>query len=139
MLTNDSELGKRAKHLSTTAKRPHAYEFIHDEVGYNYRMPNINAALGCAQLEQLPHFLKQKRALAEHYQELFKDVDGVEIFREPPHAVSNYWLNALLLDGEKAHLRDEILTRTNTAGIMTRLSGSSCPPYRCTSSVREWI
>ena len=120
VLTRDPALGERAKHLSTTAKQPHAYEFIHDEVGYNYRMPNINAALGCAQLEQLPRFLQRKRALAEQYREVFADLGGVEVFKEPPHASSNYWLNALLLDSANAHLRDDILVQTNAAGIMTR-------------------
>jgi len=120
ILTNDESLGKLAKHLTTTAKVPHKWAFNHDQIGYNYRMPNINAALGCAQLEQLPGFLKIKRGLAQHYQAVFNGVDHVKFFTEPSFAQSNYWLNALLLDEESAELRDIILSETNALGIMTR-------------------
>lgn len=120
ILTNDESLGKLAKHLTTTAKVPHKWAFNHDQIGYNYRMPNINAALGCAQLEQLPSFLKIKRALAENYRAVFQGMDHVKFFREPSFAQSNYWLNALLLDEESAELRDPILSETNDLGIMTR-------------------
>jgi perosamine synthetase len=89
-------------------------------VGYNYRMPNINAALGCAQLEQLPGFLEAKRALAVRYMETFRDVPGVRVFAEPPHSRSNYWLNVLLLDPEVESLRDAVLDATNSAGVTTR-------------------
>jgi perosamine synthetase len=98
IMTNDEELGKLAKHLCTTAKVPHKWNFYHDHVGYNYRLPNINAALGCAQMEQLPSFLRKKRALAERYARAFQGLRGVQFFTEPEFAQSNYWMNALLLD-----------------------------------------
>ncbi|CAN5787108.1 LegC family aminotransferase [soil metagenome] len=120
ILTNDPSLGALAKHLTTTAKLPHRWAFNHDLVGYNYRMPNINAALGCAQLEQLPGFLEAKRALAERYMTTFRDVPGVRVFAEPPHCRSNYWLNVLLLEPEAEPLRDAVLDATNAAGITTR-------------------
>jgi perosamine synthetase len=120
ILTNDEAVGALAKHLTTTAKLPHRWSFNHDMVGYNYRMPNINAALGCAQLEQLPGFLEAKRALAARYMEAFRDVPGVRVFAEPPHCRSNYWLNVLLLDPEVESLRDAVLDATNSAGLTTR-------------------
>ena len=120
ILTNDEELGALAKHITTTAKLPHRWSFNHDMVGYNYRMPNINAALGCAQLEQLPGFLEAKRALAERYLDTFREVPGVRVFREPAESRSNYWLNVLLLDPEIAGFRDAVLDATNTNGVVTR-------------------
>jgi perosamine synthetase len=120
VLTSDPEIARHAKHLTTTAKVPHRWEYIHDELGFNYRLPNINAALGVAQLEQLDGFLADKRRLAERYAEAFADVPGVEFVREPEFARSNYWLNAILLDPEFAALRDPILEATNDAGLMTR-------------------
>lgn len=120
ILTNDVELGRLAKHLTTTAKLPHRWEFNHDMVAYNYRMPNINAALGCAQLDQLPGFLATKRALAERYRKAFADVPGIRFFTEPDSCKSNYWLNTLLLDESNAGQRDALLESSNNAGIMTR-------------------
>jgi perosamine synthetase len=120
ILTNDNDLGERAKHLTATAKILHPWEYRHDHIGYNYRLPNINAALGCAQMETLPKFLEQKRRLALRYQNAFKDVKGVRIFKEPPAARSNYWLNALILDETFADMRDEVLNRTNDCGFKTR-------------------
>ena len=120
VLTNDEELGKFIKHLTTQAKIPHRWEFRHDHVGYNYRMPNINAALGCAQLEQIDGFIARKRALADRYKNLFEGLDGVKFFVEPPFDASNYWLNALMLDESHAHLRDELLTELNGHNIMSR-------------------
>jgi perosamine synthetase len=120
ILTNDEALGALAKHLTTTAKQPHRWAFNHDMVGYNYRMPNINAALGCAQLEQLPGFLEAKRALAMRYVETFREVRGVRVFTEPPECRSNYWLNVLLLDPSHESRRDAVLEATNAAGITTR-------------------
>jgi perosamine synthetase len=120
ILTNDEALGALAKHITTTAKQPHRWAFNHDMVGYNYRMPNINAALGCAQLEQLPGFLEAKRALAMRYMETFKDVPGVRVFAEPAECRSNYWLNVLLLDPANELRRDALLEATNAAGITTR-------------------
>jgi len=120
ILTNDLDLGTRAKHLTTTAKIPHRWNFVHDEVGYNYRLPNINAALGCAQLEQLPGFLLEKRHLFERYQSAFSNVDGVRLVVEPVGCQSNYWLQTLLFDESVAEQRDAVLTATNDAGYMTR-------------------
>jgi aminotransferase in exopolysaccharide biosynthesis len=120
IVTNDAELARRAKHLTTTAKLPHQWEYRHDEVGYNYRMPNINAALGCAQLEQLPGFLVDKRRLYGKYADAFADLDGLILFAEPAGCRSNYWLQTLLLDEEHARLRDAVLKATNDAGVMTR-------------------
>jgi perosamine synthetase len=119
-LTNDIELGKRAKHITTTAKLPHRWNFVHDEVGYNYRMPNLNAALGCAQLEQLPGFLRNKRRLFEKYKAAFSNVPGVQLVAGPIGCDSNYWLQTLLLDMSMADQRDAVLVATNDAGLMTR-------------------
>lgn len=120
ILTNDAEIGKLAKHLTTTARVPHKWSFIHDQVGYNYRLPNINAALGCAQLEQLPEFIKSKRAVAESYIKAFAGITGIRVFTEQEFAQSNYWLNVLLLDRRFAERRDALLEATNSQGIMTR-------------------
>jgi perosamine synthetase len=120
LLTNDESLGRLAKHITTTAKLPHAWDFFHDRVGYNYRMPNINAALGCAQLEALPRFLEQKRALAKRYQQAFLGVQGIRVFAEPEFSTSNYWLNVLMLDQQQADQRNDILQLLNTSGIMVR-------------------
>lgn len=120
ILTNSADLGKLAKHITTTARVKHRWSFMHDRVGHNYRLPNINAALGCAQLEQLPGALAAKRALALRYAKAFDGVKGVSIFLEQPWAQSNYWLNVLMLDQPDMALRDDILEATNTAGIMTR-------------------
>lgn len=120
ILTNDTELARRAKHLTTTAKLPHEWEFVHDEIGYNYRMPNINAALGCAQLEQLGDFLRAKRALFERYRSAFAAVPNARMLAEPEGCRSNYWLQALLLDESISGQRDELLAATNAAGFQTR-------------------
>ncbi|PIR26654.1 MAG: aminotransferase DegT [Deltaproteobacteria bacterium CG_4_10_14_0_2_um_filter_43_8] len=120
ILTNDSALARRAKHLTTTAKLLHRWDFIHDEVGYNYRMPNINAALGCAQLEQLPDLLAAKRQLFQRYQAAFAGIPQLKIFSEPAGCCSNYWLQTMLLDKSVAAQRDAILTSTNDEKIMTR-------------------
>ncbi len=120
ILTNDSELAKRAKHLTTTAKVPHSWEYVHDERGYNYRMPNINAALGCAQLEQLPAFLLYKRELAERYIRELTNIPYVSAFREPDHSKSNYWLNALVLDPQTTTTRDEVIEQLQAQKIFCR-------------------
>jgi aminotransferase in exopolysaccharide biosynthesis len=120
ILTNDACLARRAKHVTTTAKLPHAWEFVHDEIGYNYRMPNINAALGCAQLEQLADFLQNKRMLFERYRNAFAAVPDVRVIAEPANCQSNYWLQTLLLDESIAEQRDELLAATNAAGYQTR-------------------
>lgn len=120
ILTNDSQLARRAKHLTTTAKLPHAWEFRHDEIGYNYRLPNLNAALGCAQLEQLPAKLAAKRILSERYRSAFSEVTGVKLMTEPARCQSNYWLQTLLLDSDKSNQRNLVLKATNDSGFMTR-------------------
>ena len=120
ILTNDAELARHAKHLTTTAKQPHAWEYRHDEIGYNYRMPNINAALGCAQLEQLPTMLVAKRELFQRYQAAFATVLRIRLMAEPAQCQSNYWLQTLLIDTNNADQRDILLQATNNAGIMTR-------------------
>lgn len=120
VLTNDEELGRKIKHWTTQAKVPHRWEFQHDAIGYNYRLPNINAALGCAQLEQLPGFVKAKRSLADLYKQAFSELEGVSFLIEPDFARSNYWLNAFLLDADLAGERDVVLQTLNDAGIMSR-------------------
>lgn len=120
ILTNDLQLATRAKHLTTTAKVSHRWNFLHDAVGFNYRLPNINAALGCAQLEQLPGFLCDKRRLHEVYKSIFSNVPGVRLVAEPDGCRSNYWLQALLLDESLANERDAVLTASNDVGLMTR-------------------
>jgi perosamine synthetase len=120
ILTNDEELGKQAKHLTTTAKLPHKWAFYHDRIGYNYRMPNLNAALGCAQLEQLPGFLARKRSLALAYRKAFAAMPGAHVFAEQGFAESNYWLNALMLDAAHAGLRDEVLDLAAAEGVAAR-------------------
>jgi aminotransferase in exopolysaccharide biosynthesis len=120
ILFQDPLLARRARHLTTTAKLPHRWEFQHDEVGYNYRMPNLNAALGCAQLEQLDGFVAAKRELYDRYRGAFARVAGVQLLGEPPGTRSNYWLQTLLLDESAAGQRDLILAATNDAGLMTR-------------------
>lgn len=117
IITNDEHLGIKAKYLTTTAKQPHAYEFYHDELGYNYRMPNLNAALACAQLEMLPAYLEEKRKLAEDYANLFKGTE-IEFRKEPPDTQANYWLMCVELK-DKAQ-RDVFLKQTNGEGVMTR-------------------
>ncbi len=120
LLFNDEQLAAKAKHLTTQAKVPHPWEFNHDAVGFNYRMPNINAALGLAQLEQLPKFLESKRNIAEAYKLFFSEFKSVDInfVVEPTNSKSNYWLNSVLL-GSKGE-RDEFLKYSNENGVMTR-------------------
>jgi perosamine synthetase len=120
LLTDDPLLAARMKHLSTTARVSHRWQFVHDMVGYNYRLPNINAALGCAQLEQLDGFIARKRKLTERYAAAFSEVSGATLVREPRDTRSNYWLQAILLDPEHASRRDEVLDALNDAGYMAR-------------------
>ncbi len=120
ILTNDPELARRAKHLTTTAKVPHRWEYRHDELGYNYRLPNLNAALGCAQLEQLPELLAAKRELHRRYVAELAGVEGVRLLTEPAGCRSNYWLQTLVLDESLERERDAVLAATNDSGIMTR-------------------
>ena len=118
IVTDDEALAKRAKHLTTTAKVPHPYEYSHDEIGYNYRMPNLNAALLVAQLEQLDTFLENKKELAQKYEHFFSTYAEIEFVKEPKNSSSNYWLQAVILKDLEA--RDEFLKYTNKNGIMTR-------------------
>ncbi|EOH0514896.1 LegC family aminotransferase [Vibrio fluvialis] len=117
VLCGTEEAGRRTKHVTTTAKVPHPYEFFHDEPGFNYRMPNLNAALGCAQMEVLERYLAQKRQLAQQYQAFFAGSD-VTFVVEPEYAQSNYWLNAIICADTQQ--RNELLEQTNAAGVMTR-------------------
>lgn len=118
LLFMDEELGTLAKHLTTQAKVPHRWEFKHDHIGYNYRMPNINAALGCAQLEHLDEFIADKRATSAAYAEYFKNVDDIDFFVEPENSFSNYWLNVVILRDRNA--QQAFLQETNDNGVMTR-------------------
>lgn len=118
MLFRDEELGKLAKHLTTQAKVPHRWAFVHDHIGYNYRMPNINAALGCAQLENLDRFVDNKRETAAIYADFFRNIPDIGFFTEPENCRSNYWLNAVIMKDKKA--QQEFLEYTNDNGVMTR-------------------
>ncbi|MCK4527555.1 LegC family aminotransferase [candidate division WOR-3 bacterium] len=117
IVTNNEALAKKAKHITTTAKVSHPYEYVHDTTGYNYRLPNLNAALACAQLEQLDSFIDRKRELAKTYKTFFESL-SIPFIHEPEHARSNYWLNAIILPDSEA--RDEFLKVTNNANVMTR-------------------
>lgn len=117
VLCKTQESGARTKHVTTTAKVPHPYEFFHDEPGFNYRMPNLNAALGCAQMEVIEQYLKQKRLLAEGYKDFFNGTD-FKFVTEPEYAKSNYWLNAIICPDKES--REEALAGTNSSGVMTR-------------------
>lgn len=118
IVTDDETLAKRAKHITTTAKIPHKWEYVHDEIGYNYRMPNINAALLVAQLEQLDEFLNSKRELALKYKDFFDTQSDIKFITEPQESKSNYWLQTILLQNRSK--RDEFLEFTNSNGVMSR-------------------
>ena len=117
LLCASAEDGIRAKHITTTAKVPHRWEFYHDEPGFNYRLPNLNAALGCAQMESLPHFLSQKRKVAMQYKAFFAGTD-YQFVDEPAHCQANFWLNAVICPDLSS--RDALLQSSNDAGVMTR-------------------
>jgi len=117
VLCKNFEDGIHTKHITTTAKVPHPYEFFHDEPGFNYRLPNLNAALGCAQMEVLPSFIKKKRTLAMKYQGLFKNSD-FKFIAEPRYAQSNYWLNSIICPDVAT--RETFIKETNDNGVMTR-------------------
>ena len=118
ILTDDEALADYAKHLTTTAKVPHKWEYVHDEIGYNYRMPNINAALGCAQLEKMSEFLEQKKHLTARYEKLVVDLEGVRLFKQPANSDSNYWLQTFILNPSLN--RDDVLAFLNENGVMSR-------------------
>jgi len=118
IITNNKELAKKAKHLSTQAKVPHKWEYDHDHIGYNYRMPNLNAALACAQLEQLANYIENKRELSDLYFDYLKTEPDIKLVREIEHSKSNYWLNAIILKDRIE--RDKFLEASNSTGVMTR-------------------
>ncbi len=120
LLTNDYKIADYAKHISTTAKVKHDWKFLHDEIGFNYRMPNLNASIGCAQMQKLPSFIKSKRNLFLKYLEEFKSIEGVRLFAEPINSESNYWLQTLILDEGYEKELEDILAYTNSMGVMTR-------------------
>ncbi len=120
ILTNNAELARHANHLTTTAKRDHRWEFFHDEVAWNYRLPNLNAALGCAQMERLPDFLARKRELAARYQAAFRDLIGIRFVTEPAGCRSNYWLNTVRLEQPDIYARDRLLAAANDADYRCR-------------------
>ena len=120
LLTNDESLAKSAKHISSTAKVPHKWRYIHDEIGFNYRLPNINAALGCAQLKKIDKFLDAKRKLFLKYKEVLDSIDGIKLFNEPENSRSNYWLQTIILENGFENELEDILKNTNKKNIMTR-------------------
>jgi len=138
IITNDEALAAKAKHLTTTAKQPHPWEFIHDDVGYNYRLPNINAAVGCAQMECFAGILENKRTTARMYKQFFQDID-IPFITEPAHARSNYWLNAIVLKDRQE--REQFLAYSREKGIQTRpvwTLMTNLPMYRdCQSTSLE--
>lgn len=143
IITNDEKLGKLGKHLTTQAKVPHRWEFVHDHIGYNYRLPNLNAAMACAQMEQIELFIQDKRKLAKAYEGFFNDTD-IQFVKEPENSRSNYWLNAILLKDLEA--RNNMLAELNDADIMARPSWElmhhltmfkNC--YRDGQSNAQWI
>jgi aminotransferase in exopolysaccharide biosynthesis len=120
LLTNDSGIAERARHLTTTAKIPHNWEYIHDQIGYNFRLPNLNAALGVAQMQNLIEIIELQRALFNVYSTALDGVSGIQLLCEPKDSRSNYWLQAVVLDSNKSHLRDEILETLNENGLKVR-------------------
>lgn len=120
LLTSDPLLAKRLKHITTTSKIPHPWNYYHDEIGFNYRLPNLNAALGCAQVEVLDSFINKKRELYEIYKKSFEGVNGVRLISEPSGCKSNYWLQGIIMDDEFKYLRDPILKSANDLGIGAR-------------------
>jgi perosamine synthetase len=124
ILTNDESHAARAKHLTTTAKQPHPWEFVHDEVGYNYRLPNINAAVGCAQMEYFSGVLENKRTTAQMYNRFFQDI-GIPFITEPAHARSNYWLNAIVVKDRQE--REQFLAFSRDNGIQARPAWTLMP------------
>lgn len=133
ILTNDDTLARRARHLSTTAKLAHPWAFVHDEVGYNYRLPNLNAALGCAQLEQLPSFLARKRTLAGRYRDAFARREGFRFQDAPPDCESNFWLAAVRIEAEDRAIRDALIEAAHACGYHCRPAWTllpSLPMYR---------
>jgi aminotransferase in exopolysaccharide biosynthesis len=132
ILTNDTDLAVNAKHITTTAKMPHKWEFDHDQIGYNYRLPNINAALGYGQMKSLEEKILQKRALFSAYAQAFEGIEGIKLFKEPNGCRSNYWLQTLILATEDSSLKEETLELLNSDGIMAR------PAWKLLSSLKPF-
>jgi perosamine synthetase len=132
ILTNSGEFATQARHLTRTAKVPDRWEYIHDQVGYNYRLPNLNAALGCAQLEQLPGLLKRKRDLFHLYNKAFDGLDGVDVLQEPEGCQSNYWLQTLVLGSNRVRFREDILEASIESGFEVR------PPWRLIPDLKPY-
>ena len=133
IITNQAKLAKKIKHLTTTAKIKHKWEYVHDEVGYNFRMPSINAALGLAQLLKLRTFLKAKRKLFYKYMKVLKDINGISLFKEPKNAKSNYWLQTLILDKKNSKFKNKILKEFHKKKVFSRPTWqliSDLKPYR---------
>jgi aminotransferase in exopolysaccharide biosynthesis len=120
IVTNKKKLAKKIRHLTTTAKKKHKWEYIHDEIGYNFRMPNLNAALGLAQLEKINIFLRAKRALFKRYYKAFKNIEGISICKEPHNSKSNYWLQTLVLNNNNINLKNKILKKSHKKSIYMR-------------------
>jgi len=133
ILTDNQEIARKAKHITTTAKIAHPWEFNHDQVGFNYRMPNINAALGCAQLEAIDVKLSIKRDLYKSYEIAFSKLEGVKLFQEPENCRSNYWLQTIILDKSAAQERESILAKLNSIGYMSR------PAWNLISTLKPYI
>ena len=132
IITNRKRLAKKIKHLTTTAKIKHKWEYIHDEIGYNFRMPNLNAALGLAQIEKIHIFLKAKRTLFKKYFGVFKKIKGVSLYKEPKNANSNYWLQTLILNNNNVYLKNKILKKSHEKLIYTR------PVWRLISDLKPY-
>ena len=133
ILTNDSKLAKKAKHLTSTAKIPHKWEYIHDEIGYNYRMSNINAALGCAQLEQVSKIIEAKRKLYDQYLDVFSTIPEITLFKEPKNCKSNYWLQTIILNQKMYKFQKLILKEINNERINVR------PPWNLVSDLDMYL
>ena len=133
ILTNNESLALRAKHLTTTAKISHRWEYLHDEIGYNYRMPNINAALGCAQLEQLSKKLEAKRNLFSAYEIAVSKISNIKIIKEPKNCKSNYWLQTIKIENHSIDIRDKILKKSHASGYFTR------PAWNLISSLKPFL
>ena len=132
VITNKKKLAKKIKHLTTTAKIKHKWEYMHDEVGYNFRMPNLNATLGLAQLEKINEFLKAKRMLFKKYYNAFNKIKGISLYKEPKNARSNYWLQTLILNKKNINLKNKILKESNKKLIYTR------PVWKLISELRPY-
>ena len=138
VITNKKKIANKIKHLTTTAKLKHKWEYIHDEIGYNYRMPNINAALGLAQIQNIKTFLKAKRILFKKYFKAFHNITGVTLYKEPKYASSNYWLQTLILDKRNINLKNKILKEAHKRSIHARPAWkliSELKPYKKTQKM----